>query len=80
VVRARWGGYWAWDPVENAALLPWLTGTAALHSLMVQERRGTLKTWNVSLALITGIHAFLATVAEASVPEDHRDHWSQRSA
>ena len=56
-----WGGYWAWDPVENAALLPWLTGTAALHSLMVQERRGSLKTWNVSLALITGILAILGT-------------------
>jgi len=56
-----WGGYWAWDPVENAALLPWLTGTAGLHSLMVQEKRGTLKTWNVSLALITGILAVLGT-------------------
>ena len=56
-----WGGYWAWDPVENAALLPWLTGTAALHSLMVQEKRGTLRAWNVSLALITGILAILGT-------------------
>ena len=56
-----WGGYWAWDPVENAALLPWLTGTAALHSLMVQEKRGTLKTWNVILALATGILAILGT-------------------
>ncbi|MCH7489164.1 MAG: cytochrome c biogenesis protein CcsA, partial [Gemmatimonadetes bacterium] len=41
-----WGGYWAWDPVENAALLPWLTGTAFLHSIMVQERRGMLRVWN----------------------------------
>jgi cytochrome c-type biogenesis protein CcmF len=56
-----WGGYWAWDPVENAALLPWLTGTAALHSLMVQERRGTLRTWNVFLALTTGILAVIGT-------------------
>jgi len=56
-----WGGYWAWDPVENAALVPWLTGTAALHSLMVQERRGTLKAWNVTLALATGILAILGT-------------------
>lgn len=47
-----WGGYWAWDPVENVALLPWLTGTAFLHSVMVQERRGMLKVWN--LALIVG--------------------------
>jgi cytochrome c-type biogenesis protein CcmF len=56
-----WGGYWAWDPVENAALLPWLTGTAALHSLMVQERRGTLRVWNVFLALATGILAVIGT-------------------
>ena len=47
-----WGGYWAWDPVENVALLPWLTATAFLHSVMVQERRGMLKVWN--LALIVG--------------------------
>src|SRR4051812_8969993 len=44
-----WGGYWAWDPVENASLMPWLTGTAFLHSVMIQERRGMLKIWNVSL-------------------------------
>ena len=44
-----WGGYWGWDPVENAALIPWLTGTAFLHSVMVQERRGMLRVWNVSL-------------------------------
>ncbi|HEY3109107.1 MAG TPA: cytochrome c-type biogenesis CcmF C-terminal domain-containing protein [Chloroflexota bacterium] len=46
-----WGGYWGWDPVENVALLPWLAATALLHSLMVQERRGMMKLWNVSLAL-----------------------------
>jgi cytochrome c-type biogenesis protein CcmF len=46
-----WGGYWGWDPVENVALLPWLVATALLHSLMVQERRGMMKVWNVSLAL-----------------------------
>ncbi|MGH9302905.1 MAG: heme lyase CcmF/NrfE family subunit, partial [Acidimicrobiales bacterium] len=44
-----WGGFWAWDPVENAALLPWLCGTAYLHSVMVQERRGLLRVWNISL-------------------------------
>src|SRR3546814_196453 len=44
-----WGGYWGWDPVENASLLPWLTGTAYLHSVMVQERRGMLRVWNLSL-------------------------------
>jgi len=46
-----WGGYWAWDPVENAALLPWLTATAFLHSTMVQERRGMLKVWNLGLII-----------------------------
>jgi cytochrome c-type biogenesis protein CcmF len=48
-----WGGYWGWDPVENAALLPWLTATAFLHSTMVQERRGTLKAWNLVLIIAT---------------------------
>ena len=56
-----WGGYWAWDAVENAALMPWLTGTAFLHSIMVQQRRGMLKTWNVSLVLATGFLAILGT-------------------
>lgn len=48
-----WGGYWAWDPVENASLMPWLTATAYLHSVMVQERRGMLKRWNVGLVALT---------------------------
>src|SRR5688572_9343434 len=48
-----WGGYWMWDPVENAGLLPWFTATAFLHSLMVQERRGMLRAWNVSLVILT---------------------------
>ncbi len=48
-----WGGYWGWDPVENAGLLPWFTATAFLHSVMVQERRGMLKLWNVSLVIQT---------------------------
>jgi cytochrome c-type biogenesis protein CcmF len=56
-----WGGYWAWDPVENASLMPWLTGTAFLHSIMVQEKRGILRIWNVSLVLATGILAILGT-------------------
>ncbi|HWM10413.1 MAG TPA: heme lyase CcmF/NrfE family subunit [Solirubrobacteraceae bacterium] len=56
-----WGGYWAWDPVENASLMPWLTGTAFLHSVMIQEKRGMLKTWNVSLVLATGVLAILGT-------------------
>ncbi len=56
-----WGGYWGWDAVENASLMPWLTGTAFLHSAMVQEKRGMLKAWNVSLVLATGILAILGT-------------------
>jgi len=48
-----WGGYWGWDPVENAGLLPWFTATALLHSVIVQERRGMLKVWNVSLVIVT---------------------------
>ena len=56
-----WGGYWAWDPVENAALMPWLAGTAFLHSFMVQEKRGLLKLWNVCLVLGAGILAILGT-------------------
>ena len=56
-----WGGYWAWDPVENASLLPWLTGTAFIHSIMIQEKRGMLKVWNVGLVLATGILAILGT-------------------
>jgi cytochrome c-type biogenesis protein CcmF len=56
-----WGGYWAWDPVENVALLPWLTGTAFLHSVMVQERRGMLKVWNLSLIVGTFALTVLGT-------------------
>ncbi|MBI3794055.1 MAG: heme lyase CcmF/NrfE family subunit [Nitrospinae bacterium] len=52
-VELGWGGYWAWDPVENASFMPWLVGTAYLHSVMVQERKGMLKIWNVSLVTIT---------------------------
>ena len=48
-----WGGYWAWDPVENAGLLPWFTATAFLHSVMVQERRSMLRVWNVTLVIMT---------------------------
>ncbi len=48
-----WGGYWAWDPVENAAFMPWLTGTAFLHSVMIQEKRGLFKRWNMILVILT---------------------------
>ena len=56
-----WGGYWAWDPVENASLLPWLTGTAYVHSVMVQERRGMLRVWNLSLLCATFALTILGT-------------------
>ena len=56
-----WGGYWAWDPVENASFLPWLTGTAYLHSVMVQERRGMLRVWNLSLVIATFSLTILGT-------------------
>ncbi len=60
-VELGWGGYWAWDPVENASLLPWLTGTAFLHSIMVQEKRGMLRKWNVMLVIGTFLLAILGT-------------------
>ena len=56
-----WGGYWGWDPVENASLMPWLTGTAFLHSVMMQEKRGMLKVWNMWLVFITFWLAILGT-------------------
>jgi cytochrome c-type biogenesis protein CcmF len=56
-----WGGYWFWDPVENASLLPWLTGTAFLHSVMIQEKRGMLKMWNVLLVMATFLLSIFAT-------------------
>jgi cytochrome c-type biogenesis protein CcmF len=60
-VELGWGGYWFWDPVENASLLPWLTGTAFLHSVMIQEKRGMLKLWNVLLILSTFLLSIFAT-------------------
>jgi cytochrome c-type biogenesis protein CcmF len=60
-VELGWGGYWAWDPVENASLLPWLTGTAFLHSIMIQEKRGMLRKWNVTLVATTFLLSILGT-------------------
>jgi cytochrome c-type biogenesis protein CcmF len=57
-----WGGYWGWDPVENASLMPWLTGTAFLHSVMMQEKRGMMKTWNVWLIFSTFMLTILGTL------------------
>ncbi len=56
-----WGGFWGWDPVENAALMPWLCGTAYLHSVLVQERRGLLRVWNLSLSVATFALTILGT-------------------
>ncbi|MDT8340204.1 MAG: cytochrome c biogenesis protein CcsA, partial [Longimicrobiales bacterium] len=56
-----WGGYWFWDPVENASLLPWLTATAFLHSIQIQENRGMLKVWNMALVLATFVLTIFAT-------------------
>src|SRR5713101_1036533 len=56
-----WGGYWGWDPVENASIMPWFTGTAFLHSVMMQEKRGMLKTWNMWLIFSTFMLAIFGT-------------------
>ena len=61
-----WGGYWGWDPVEIASLLPWLTGTAFLHSVMMQEKRGMMKIWNVWLIFITFMLSILGTLMTRS--------------
>jgi cytochrome c-type biogenesis protein CcmF len=61
-----WGGYWGWDPVENASLLPWLTGTAFLHSVMMQEKRGMMKVWNVWLVFTTFMLCILGTLLTRS--------------
>lgn len=61
-----WGGYWGWDPVENASLLPWLSGTAFLHSVMMQEKRGMMKVWNVWLIFVTFMLSILGTLLTRS--------------
>src|SRR6185312_902052 len=61
-----WGGYWGWDPVENASLMPWLTGTAFLHSVMMQEKRGMMKNWNVWLIFVTFLLSILGTLLTRS--------------
>jgi len=61
-----WGGYWAWDPVENASFLPWITGTAFLHSVMMQEKRGMMKVWNIWLVFTTFMLCILGTLLTRS--------------
>lgn len=65
-VELGWGGYWAWDPVENASFLPWLTGTAFLHSVIIQEQRGILKVWNMVLIWLTYFLVILGTFTTRS--------------
>jgi cytochrome c-type biogenesis protein CcmF len=60
-VELGWGGYWAWDPVENASFMPWLTGTAFIHSIMIQERKDMLKAWNFSLIIVTYLLTLFGT-------------------
>ena len=60
-VELGWGGYWAWDPVENASLMPWLMGTAFLHSVMIQEKKGMMKVWNMVLVILTYVAAVFGT-------------------
>ncbi|ADG83125.1 cytochrome c assembly protein [Thermincola ferriacetica] len=60
-VELGWGGYWAWDPVENASFMPWLTGSAFLHSVMIQERKNMLKIWNILLIIITYVLTLFGT-------------------
>lgn len=60
-IELGWGGYWAWDPVENASLLPWLTSTALLHSIVVQQHRGMFRLWNASLIVLTFVLCILGT-------------------
>ena len=60
-VELGWGGYWAWDPVENASLMPWLLGTAFLHSVMIQEKKGMMKVWNMVLVILTYTAAIFGT-------------------
>ena len=61
-----WGGFWAWDPVENASLMPWIIGTAFLHSVMVQEKKGMLKVWNMVLIILTFIMSIFGTLLTRS--------------
>jgi len=65
-VELGWGGFWGWDPVENASLMPWIVGTAFLHSVLVQERKDMLKIWNVSLIVFTFILTILGTLITRS--------------
>ena len=69
-VELGWGGYWAWDPVENASFMPWLAATALLHSIMIQERKGMLKVWNMILVFLTyGLTIFGTMLTRSGIVE-----------
>ena len=69
-VELGWGGYWGWDPVENASFMPWLAGTALIHSMMIQERKGMLKVWNMILVFFTyGLTIFGTTLTRSGLVE-----------
>jgi len=74
-----WGGYWGWDPVENAAFIPWLVGTAFLHSVMIQEKRGMLKVWNMFLVIFTFSAVIFGTFATRSGLVDSVHSFAQSS-
>jgi len=74
-----WGGYWGWDPVENAAFIPWLIGTAFLHSVMIQEKRGMLKVWNMFLIIFTFSAVIFGTFATRSGLIDSVHSFAQSS-
>jgi len=79
-----WGGYWGWDAVEDAALMPWLITTAFIHSIQIQEKRGMLKVWNVSLVLLSGTLAIFGTFLCARAcstrsTRSGRQRWACRS-
>ncbi|MFN8449816.1 MAG: cytochrome c biogenesis protein CcsA [Anaerolineae bacterium] len=74
-----WGGYWGWDPVENAAFIPWLVGTAFLHSVMIQEKRGMLKVWNMFLVIFTFSAVIFGTFATRSGLIDSVHSFAQSS-
>ena len=83
-----WGGYWGWDPVENASLLPWITATAFLHSVMMQEKKGMMKVWNMVLVSSTFFLCIFGTFltrsgvvqsVHAFAQSPHRDDTSSRS-
>ena len=78
-IEVGWGGYYGWDPVENAALMPWLAGTAFLHSVMIQERKGMLRVWNMALIALTFELTLFGTFLNAAPVSSSRSIPSPRA-